>query len=126
LRHIYVNRYWPTRTLCMVYCSCIGLPLSHASAVYIYIYDPGCSLVCDTSKHLTTLCTTDTKLDRQVRATPYSTASVSGGIAPLNHSWVGTCPYCSPGYRASVSLSLSLSLCVCVCVCVVFACFMGP
>jgi len=22
LRHIYVNRYWPTRTLCMVNCSC--------------------------------------------------------------------------------------------------------
>jgi len=33
LRHIYVNRYWPTRTLCMVYCSCIGLPLAHALVI---------------------------------------------------------------------------------------------
>jgi len=33
LGHIYVNRYWPIVTLCMVYCSCVGLPLAHGSAI---------------------------------------------------------------------------------------------
>ena len=54
----------------------------------------GCSLVCDISKHLTALCTTDTKLDQQVRATPYSTAPMLGENCPLNQSWGGTCLCC--------------------------------
>jgi len=45
---------------------------------------------------------TDTKLDQQVRATPYSTASVlGGGIAPSIRVGVARAP-AAPGSRASV------------------------
>ena len=51
--------------------------------------------LCDTSKHLTALCTTDTGPTISLRATPYSTAPMlGGGHCPLNQSWGCTCPCC--------------------------------
>ena len=53
--------------------------------------------LCDTSKHLTALCTTDTGPTISLRATPYSTAPMLGGaLPPFNQSWGGTCPCCPP------------------------------
>ena len=53
----------------------------------------GCSLVCYTSKHLTALCTTDTKLDQQVKTiTLYSTAPMLGTLSPSIRVGVARAP----------------------------------